>query len=123
VQGSTSSREIQQCIDKCLDCYRVCRQTAMNHCLETGGEHVAPDHFRLMISCADLCGTAAGFMLSSSRLYGQVCAACAETCDACASSCDNLGDMDECVRACRECARSCRALAHAAARPHAAAHA
>ena len=89
----------------------------MNHCLETGGDHVAPDHFRLMINCADVCVTAADFLLGGSRLLGQVCAACAEVCDACASSCENLGDMDECVHACRECARSCRAVAHAAARP------
>jgi hypothetical protein len=117
MQQSTDSREIQQCIDKCLDCHRVCRQTAMNHCLETGGEHVAPEHFRLMINCADICATTADFMLSGSRLHGPVCAACAEVCDACASSCANLGDMDECVSACRECARCCRAIAHAAARP------
>jgi len=89
----------------------------MNHCLETGGEHVAPDHFRLMTNCAEICRTAADFMLSGSRMIAQVCAACAEVCDACASSCENLGDMDECVRACRECAARCRAVAHAAARP------
>lgn len=89
----------------------------MNQCLETGGDHVAPEHFRLMINCADICRTAADFMLSSSRLHGQVCAACAEVCDACAVSCENLGDMERCVRACRECAQNCRAMAHAAARP------
>jgi hypothetical protein len=114
---SASSREIQQCVDECLDCYRICRQTAMNHCLESGGEHVAPDHFRLITCCAELCRTAADFMLSGSRMIAQVCAACAEVCDACASSCENLGDMGECVLACRDCAASCRSMAHAAARP------
>ena len=117
MQESSMSPDVQQCVERCLDCYWACRQTAMNHCLETGGEHVAPEHFRLMINCADICKTAADFMLSSSRLYGQICAACAEVCDACAVSCENLGDMESCVRACRECAQSCRAMAHAAARP------
>ena len=114
---SPLGRDVQQCVDKCLDCYRVCRQTVMNHCLETGGEHVAPDHVRLMMNCSELCRTAADFLLSGSRMIAQVCAACAEICDACASSCENVGDMDGCVRACRDCAASCRALAHATARP------
>ena len=117
MQPSPMSQDVQQCVERCLDCYRVCRQTAMNHCLETGGDHVAPDHFRLMINCSDICKTAADFLLGNSRLLAQVCAACAEVCDACAASCENLGDMESCARACRECAQSCRALAHAAARP------
>src|SRR3954465_15348844 len=97
MQPSPVSPFLQQCVERCLDCYWTCRQTAMNQCLETGGEHVAPEHFRLMINCADICATTADFMLSGSRLHGPVCAACAEVCDACASSCANLGDMDECV--------------------------
>ena len=42
------SQPFQQCIDDCLDCHRTCLQEAMNHCLQAGGEHVAPAHFRLM---------------------------------------------------------------------------
>lgn len=38
----------------CLRCYSVCFGMVMRHCLETGGEHVAPAHFRLMMACADL---------------------------------------------------------------------
>ena len=26
----------------------------MNHCLKTGGKHVEPDHFRLMLNCAEM---------------------------------------------------------------------
>src|SRR5882672_9547404 len=113
MQPSSMSEDVQRCVELCLDCYWTCKQTAMNHCLETGGEHVAPEHFRLMINCAEICRTAADFLLSSSRLFPQVCAACAEICDDCALSCENLGDMERCVRACRACSQSCRALAHA----------
>jgi hypothetical protein len=46
------SPEMQKCIDICLDCHKTCLGMAMNHCLETGGEHAAPAHFRLMMACA-----------------------------------------------------------------------
>lgn len=111
MQTTTMSREMQQCIDECLHCYRTCRETAMHHCLESGGRHVEPDHFRLMINCADICRTSAEFMMSGSRLHAQVCAACAVVCDACADSCEQVGDMDDCVRACRSCAASCHQMA------------
>jgi hypothetical protein len=106
---------MQQCIDDCLDCHRTCLYDAMNHCLETGGEHIAPAHFRLMMNCAQICQTAADFMLSASHLHARVCAACAEVCEACALSCEQVGDMDECVQVCRRCAESCRTMAGAAA--------
>jgi hypothetical protein len=83
----------------------------MNHCLEAGGKHVEPTHFRLMINCAEICRTAADFMLSNSPLHARICAACAEVCDACAQSCEQVGDMDECVQVCRRCAESCRKMA------------
>jgi hypothetical protein len=102
---------MQQCVDDCLRCYQTCLHEAMTHCLETGGKHVEPTHFRLMLNCAELCRTAADFMLSDSPLHGRVCAACAEVCDACARSCEQVGDMNDCVSACRNCADSCRRMA------------
>lgn len=113
---------MQQCIDDCLHCYRTCTETVMNHCLETGGPHTEPQHFRLMINCAELCNTCAGFMLSSSHLHAVVCGACAEICQSCAESCEQIGGMDECVQACRRCMDSCRRMAQgmgmAAGQPH-----
>ena len=103
--------DLQSCIRDCLDCYSTCRQMAMNHCLEEGGRHVAPEHFRLMISCAEMCRTAADFMLGSSKLHARTCTVCAEVCEACAQSCEAVGNMDECVRACLKCAESCRTVA------------
>lgn len=103
-----SQDAMRECIDRCLHCYRTCLGMAMNHCLETGGQHVEPTHFRLMMNCADICRTAADFMLSGSPLHARICAACADICEACAQSCEQVGDMDECVEACRDCAQSCR---------------
>lgn len=103
--------EMQRCIDECLRCYSVCLQSAMNHCLEVGGEHVAPQHFRLMMACAEICRTAAHFMLIGSQHHKHTCAECAEICEECAADCERLGDMEECVEACRRCAESCRQMA------------
>lgn len=102
------SLQMQKCIDDCVRCHQICLRMAMNHCLEMGGRHVEPGHFRSMITCAEICRTAADFMLASSPLHAQTCAVCAQVCDACARSCEQVGDMDECVRACRQCADSCR---------------
>ncbi len=107
---TTQAASMQQCIDDCLHCYRICLQTAMNECLETGGRHIEPEHFRLMTGCAEICRTAAHFMLTRTHLHGYVCGACAEICNACAESCSQLGNMDECVQACHSCEQSCRAM-------------
>jgi hypothetical protein len=105
------SDTMQECIDTCLDCHAVCLREAMNHCLEAGGKHLEPRHFRLMINCAEICQTSANFMLSGSDLHSVTCGACAQVCDACAESCEAVGDMAECVEACRACAESCREMA------------
>lgn len=105
------SAQMQACIDNCLACYRTCLSAAMNHCLEVGGEHVKPDHFRLMMACAEICRTSAHFMLIGTPHHKHVCAECAEICEECADDCERVGDMDECVAACRKCAESCSAMA------------
>jgi hypothetical protein len=102
---------MQSCIDTCTECHQTCLHEAMNHCLEAGGEHVAPDHFRLMMNCAEICQTSANFMLSGSALSSNVCRVCAEICDACAQSCEQIEGMEECARVCRDCAESCRRMA------------
>ena len=105
------SQDLQNCIDECLQCYQTCVREAMNHCLEKGGKHVEPTHFRLMMNCAEICRTAANFMLSGSDFHPRICAACAELCDACAQSCEQVGEMEDCMQACRRCAQSCRQMA------------
>lgn len=99
------------CIDDCLACYKTCLSMASGHCLEAGGEHVAPKHFRLMLACAEICRTAAHFMLIQSHHHPHVCAECAEICQECARDCERLDGMEACVAACRRCAESCMKMA------------
>jgi hypothetical protein len=103
--------EMQQCIENCQKCHASCLQHAMNHCLEVGGRHTEPEHFKLMMACAEICQTAANFMLIGTPHHKHVCAECAEICEECAKSCEAVGDMDECVEACRKCAASCDMMA------------
>lgn len=99
------------CIQDCLTCHQSCFQHAMTHCLESGGPHVAPTHFRTMMNCADLCQTAARFMMSASPHATSLCQVCADLCSECAECCEAIGDMSACVEACRRCAESCRQMA------------
>lgn len=103
--------EIQSCLDACRRCHASCLGMAMNHCLESGGRHVEPGHFRLMIACAEICQAAANVMLIGTSLHRSVCAACADICEACARSCEEVGNMEECVAACTACAETCRRMA------------
>jgi hypothetical protein len=62
-------------------------------------------------ACAEICRTAAHFMLIGSRHHKHTCAECAEICEECARDCERLEGMQECVEACRRCAESCRKMA------------
>jgi hypothetical protein len=105
--------EMQSCIDDCMRCHQTCLNMALTHCLEMGGQHVEPTHFRLMLDCAEICQTTANFMLRGSAHHAHVCAECADICEDCARSCEQVGDMDDCVQTCRQCADSCRKMAGA----------
>jgi hypothetical protein len=107
----TMNSEMQTCIQACQECHNECLMHASQHCLEVGGKHVEPKHFRLMLSCAEICQTSADMMLMGSEHHRDVCASCAVICDACAASCAQLEDMESCVQACRRCAESCRQMA------------
>jgi hypothetical protein len=100
--------DMRKCIEACQRCHNVCLQTAISHCLEIGGKHVEPAHFRLMTDCAEICQTTANFMLRGSHFYDQSCQLCAAICDACAHSCEQIGGMADCVHACQRCAEICR---------------
>lgn len=109
--GHTSHlAQVQSCIDACSHCHATCLRTAMNHCLDTGGEHVGAAHFRLMMGCAEMCQTSANLQLSASTFHVALCRLCADVCDACAASCAAIGGMEDCVKACVDCAASCRKM-------------
>jgi hypothetical protein len=107
------TEEMLRCIRNCLNCHSLCEVTAM-HCLHLGGSYAAPDHIRLLLDCAEICRTSAGFMLRGSDLHPRTCAVCAEVCQRCAEECERFGDdaqMRSCAEACRICATSCREMA------------
>ena len=84
---------------------------ASNHCLPAGGRHVEPEHFRLMLACAEICRTSAHVMLIGTEHHKHMCRECADVCEDCARSCEAVGDMQHCVEQCRACAESCRKMA------------
>lgn len=102
---------MQRCIEECLRCHSMCLGMAMNHCLEQGGRHVEPQHFRLMIACAEICQASANMMLTGSDYHKATCSVCADVCEACAQSCESLEGMEDCVSVCRSCASMCREMA------------
>jgi hypothetical protein len=99
------NQAMKDCIDACERCHRTC---AAHEGVDRA--QLAPDHLLLMRDCAEICETAANFMLAGSPYHQEVCALCAEICLACADRCDEL-DMQQCVEACRHCAESCRKMA------------
>jgi hypothetical protein len=102
------------------ECHDICLQT-LSHCLDRGGEHSKPEHIILLLDCAEICQTAANFMLRDSELHARVCAVCAEVCDRCAQDCERLaaGDdmMKRCADTCRHCAEACREMSRQTGRP------
>jgi hypothetical protein len=111
--GTIMNDEMRRCIDECLSCFRTCLET-VTHCLEKGGRHAEASHIRLLLDCAEICQTSAGFMLRTSDLHTRTCAVCAEICERCARECEAFGDdpvMRACAEACRRCAESCRQMA------------
>lgn len=107
--------DLASCIEACSTCHRVCL-AAMSECLKQGGEHADAAHLRLLVDCAEICGTSANFMLRRSDLHPVICAACAEICERCAESCATLDSetMQHCAEVCRACAASCRTMSGAA---------
>ncbi len=103
--------ELADCIAACAECHETCERMIFEHCLPMGGKHVQPAHLKLMSDCAQICRTAADFMIRNSAHHGLVCRACAQICDACATDCESIGEMEECVSACRRCAASCEQMA------------
>lgn len=102
------SKEDHECLHRCEECHDVCLHT-IQHCLEKGGRHAAPDHIRVLQDCVQICHTSADFLIRGSPLHGAICEACAQVCEACAKSCTELGEA-ECAEYCRRCAESCHAM-------------
>jgi len=114
-QEQMSAHEMQQCIQNCRDCHRICTLT-ITHCFAQGGEMCEAAHIRLLLDCAEICQTSADFMLRGSPLHQMTCRICAGVCEMCADDCARLADdetMVLCVESCRRCAKSCSEMASA----------
>ncbi|MCL4798769.1 MAG: four-helix bundle copper-binding protein [Burkholderiales bacterium] len=110
---------MERCAAACADCHAACLRTALADGLAAGSARLAPEHFRLLMDCADLCATTADFMLRGSAFHERVGGVCAEVCAACAQSCvqfdlaDASQQLQACRAACVRCAKSCREAAGA----------
>lgn len=102
---------MKQCVTDCHECHVTCLSVAMTHCLEMGGKHTEPKHFKLMMDCAQICSVALDFMARGSEHHKHICRECAEICRVCAASCEQLDGMEDCVAACLKCAESCEKMA------------
>ncbi|MEA9358477.1 four-helix bundle copper-binding protein [Bacteriovorax sp. PP10] len=103
--------EMDQCIQNCLSCFKICEETLTRCFTEIG--HKDSNHLALLKSCAEICNTSAKFMMLNSKFHSDVCGVCSKVCTECADSCEALGDssMKECIEACRKCADSCAEMA------------
>lgn len=113
-----ATQEMLQCIEDCQMCHDSCVET-ITHCLMKGGPHAEAGHIRLLLDCAEICQTAADFMLRHSDLHAETCSVCADICERCADSCEQFAQdahMTACAEACRRCAASCRAMEQGSAR-------
>ena len=112
--GHHTNEEVNKCIQLCRDCHGICIQT-IAHCLKLGGRHATPDHIRLFTDCAQMCVTAADYMLRESPFHERVCRLCSELCTMCAKDCEQVGGDDQmvkqCIEMCRNCAGSCERMA------------
>ncbi len=107
-----SKKNFQECIDNCLNCHAVCLEM-IPHCLDKGGRHAESKHVGLLLDCAAICQTSAGFMLRNSAFFADACRTCARLCDACAEDCAKFTDdkeMQRCADVCRKCAESCHRM-------------
>jgi Domain of Unknown Function (DUF326) len=111
------NQQMQQCIQNCLDCHRICSET-ITYCLQLGGAHAEVKHISLLLDCADICQTSANFMIRGSEMHRRICGVCSDICDRCAADCERMGiddvQLKTCAEICRRCAESCRQMAKAA---------
>lgn len=104
---------MEECIANCLECHQTCLET-IQYCLTQGGAHAEASHIRLLMDCAAICETSAGFMIRGSELHMRTCSVCAEVSARCADSCEAFSDdetMERCAEICRSCSESCAEMA------------
>lgn len=101
----------EECIDACIKCARVCRET-LAHCFSMDESHKGSNHLTLLMDCAEMCDMSASLMERGSGHSRHHCALCADACNQCAESCDAFDDslMKNCTKVCRDCAEKCEKM-------------
>jgi hypothetical protein len=92
--------------------HRICLET-ITYCLFKGGVYATERHIRSLQDCAEICKTAANFMIRNSYIQPTICNACADICLRCAEECEWLNNdslMKACAEACRRCANFCQIM-------------
>ena len=105
----------KQCVEECAACHALCIET-FTHSL-ADGEAREDAHLRLLLDCAEMCQTAAHFLLRESDLHAYTCRLCAAICRQCATKCERFRHdplMDACAQSCRRCAAACEGLSRSA---------
>ncbi|MEO7558052.1 MAG: four-helix bundle copper-binding protein [Gammaproteobacteria bacterium] len=109
-------QQLEECIRLCLNCARACTET-LAYCHGMGGDHVQPEHLRLLLDCEEICQLSAHYMLRGSEFHAQACGVCAQVCERCAEDCEQFLDdatMESCAELCSSCAESCMQMARMA---------
>ena len=102
--------KMENCIQECQECERVCQETLSQVCMVKGGEHMAPEHVMIMQDCVEICRLAADFMMRGSKNHAEVCSLCADICRQCADECEGMSGMEKCVEVCEKFAESCEEM-------------
>jgi hypothetical protein len=113
------SVEMRRCSGECITCAGICTET-IAYLLDSGIQQANARLMRLLLDCADICRTSAGFMLRGSELHQRTCAVCAEVCTAGAQACNEYPDdttLRACAEACLRCASECNRMASPPAHP------
>lgn len=114
MSSSELSVEMNDCIELCLDCHKVCTELA-GHTVGGSNEGADTKHSVTLLDCAQICLTHADFMARRSSRHAELAKVCADICRDCAASCEPHADNDEkmkhCVEVCRKCEESCRHMA------------
>jgi hypothetical protein len=109
------------CLENCAACERVCTET-LAAVLSRSDVRADARLIRLLMDCADICGTSARFLMRQSERHPSTCRACADVCADCAAACEAVAgddDLSRCAQACRRCAATCEEMAGATHAAHA----
>ena len=105
-------REMQQCIEDCLDLFAISKETVA-YCLSEGGELAGGRLITTLLPTSDVCRITSECVSIESGMFQRSAEYCAEVAEFCATSCDHYADeqLAACAEAARGCAESARLVA------------